>query len=190
MGAMLDLDISLSSRDVVTCNIANEMTKKDKPSPGVSCCVHHGAILIQLKATLCVFPPAPTTSTHPIPPHPLRKRSCQAQAQNNKAESRGGAWGDHCEFACSCLPFPRPQRPIKGPLMEYDKLYPTPLYSTAATVASLPSGSSLATPVWPLKETEVCPSHRPKILVRTGTPTAGAEVFLWGMFVEVMGHWG
>lgn len=90
---MLDLDISLSSWDVVTRNITNEMTKKDKPSPGVSCCVHHGAILTQLKATPCFFPPPPTTPAQTTPPHPLRKRPCQAQAQNNKAESRGGAWG-------------------------------------------------------------------------------------------------
>lgn len=37
--------------------------------------------------------------------------------------------GDPGPFACSCLPFPGPQRPIKGALMENDKHQPTPLLS-------------------------------------------------------------
>lgn len=36
-------------------------------------------------------------------------------------------------FACSCLPFPGPQRPIKGTLMEDDKRQPTPLLSVCAS---------------------------------------------------------
>lgn len=41
----------------------------------------------------------------------------------------GASLGETRPFACSCLPFPGPQRPIKGTLMEDDKRQPTPLLS-------------------------------------------------------------
>lgn len=45
----------------------------------------------------------------------------------------GASLGETGPFACSCLPFPGPQRPIKGSLMEDDKRQPTPLLSVCAS---------------------------------------------------------
>lgn len=45
----------------------------------------------------------------------------------------GASLGQTGPFACSCLPFPGPQRPIKGTLMEDDKRQPTPLLSVCAS---------------------------------------------------------
>lgn len=52
----------------------------------------------------------------------------------------GASLGETRPFACSCLPFPGPQRPIKGTLMEDDKRQPTPLLSVCElTPLCLPS---------------------------------------------------
>lgn len=45
----------------------------------------------------------------------------------------GASRGETGPFACSCLPFPGPQRPIKGTLMEDDKRQPTPLLFVCAS---------------------------------------------------------
>lgn len=45
----------------------------------------------------------------------------------------GASLGETGPFACSCLPFPGPQRPIKGTLIEDDKRQPTPLLSVCAS---------------------------------------------------------
>lgn len=45
----------------------------------------------------------------------------------------GASLGETGPFACSCLPFPGPQRPIKRTLMEDDKRQPTPLLSVCAS---------------------------------------------------------
>jgi len=50
-----------------------------------------------------------------------------------KPRTMGASLGETGPFACSCLPFPGPQRPIKGTLMGDDKHQATPLLFVCAS---------------------------------------------------------
>ena len=122
-------------------------------------CVHYGATLIRLKATPSFIP--------------LRMSPCQEQ--NNGAQPQGTE-----PFACSCLPFPGPQKPIKGALMEDDKRQPTPVLSV------YPQPSPLSLP-----SQKNCPVFRPRSNIPplfSSPPPPSLRLRAW--WREVWEGWG